>query len=59
MDDWLIIFERRLENIEAKLDALVQALADENIEAEGPTEDLDGNPDPVNGGNRDIDYAVL
>ena len=50
MADWLIEFDRRLDRIEAKLDALITALADEDVECEGPTEDLDGNADPINTG---------
>lgn len=42
--------DEQLDRIEAKLDALIAALADEQVETEGPTEDLEGNPDPINSG---------
>ena len=49
----------QLDRIEAKLDALIAALA-EDVQTEGPIEDLDGNPDPINTGNpREIDLSTL
>ena len=49
----------QLDRIEAKLDALITALAEE-VEVAGPTEDLDGNPDPVHAGpTPEIDFSTL
>jgi hypothetical protein len=49
----------QLDRIEAKLDALLAALAQDE-EPAGPTEDLDGSPDPINARRaREIDRGTL
>ena len=51
--------EEILARIEAKLDTLIAALAEDD-EPAGPSQDLEGNPDPINAGRpRDIDYSTL